>query len=369
MMFVLNRATALCFRMFEVADTIDLEKCRTLLKTGGKVSLTREGSEYVQLSNPPLSLDLGPASLMVNGAALTVELAARVFDYGCISICLKVPIPKGMSLEALIPYADALYDSPDVDTAAASALEKLGAQLKSALQNPHRWRKNEGYTILVAQEIEGNPTPDALLKDETLARLLLGEVKEPRLSPAETREVLDHHFSYTERDLAIIEWNASFLYEPSGNTDIVDLLEIANAQLLELRYYDDVLDGELTRMYDLIEQQRGGSLLKSPYKKLLRDLMQTLIELSEFIERIENALKIVGDVYLARVYESAVVQLRIKQWTEQVTRKHRLLQQTYGLLKGEVDTDRALTLEIMVVVLILLEMLIAVGQLVGGIRG
>ena len=74
-------------------------------------------------------------------------------------------------------------------------------------------------------------------------------------------------------------------------------------------------------------------------------------------------------MYLARVYESAVVQLRIKQWTEQVTRKHKLLQQTYGLLKGEVDTDRALTLEIMVVVLILLEMLIGVGQLIGGIRG
>jgi uncharacterized Rmd1/YagE family protein len=90
--------------------------------------------------------------------------------------------------------------------------------------------------------------------------------------------------------------------------------------------------------------------------------MQRLIELSEFIERIENALKIVGDVYLARVYEAAVRQLRVDRWSEQVSRKHRLLQQTYGLLKGEVDTDRSLTLELMIVVLIVLEILMAVAK-------
>ena len=120
----------------------------------------------------------------------------------------------------------------------------------------------------------------------------------------------------------------------------------------------------MSRVYDVIGQRRG-SLLSSPYKELLRGLMLTLIELSEFIERIENALKIVGDVYLARVYEGAVTQLRINQWTEQVTRKHRLLQQTYGLLKGEVDTSRALTLEVMVVVLILLEIVMALARVTG----
>ena len=87
--------------------------------------------------------------------------------------------------------------------------------------------------------------------------------------------------------------------------------------------------------------------------------MQTLIELSEFIERVENSLKIVGDVYLARVYEGALQELRIARWTEQVTRKQRLLQQAYSLLKGETDTGRALTLETMVVVLILFEILMA----------
>ena len=47
---------------------------------------------------------------------------------------------------------------------------------------------------------------------------------------------------------------------------------------------------------------------------------------------------------LKPVYEGAVAQLRIAQWQRSVTRKHALLAQIYGLLKGEVDTARSLTL-------------------------
>jgi hypothetical protein len=104
--------------------------------------------------------------------------------------------------------------------------------------------------------------------------------------------------------------------------------------------------------------------VRSPYKRLLRELMLTLIELGEFIERIENSLRIVADVYLARVYEAAVEQLRIPQWQQQVQRKQKLLSATYERLKGEVDTNRALTLEVMVVVLIVLEILVALSPFI-----
>ena len=125
-----------------------------------------------------------------------------------------------------------------------------------------------------------------------------------------------------------------------------------------IRDSDDVLDQELQRIYDVVGAQ-PGSLLRSPYKRALRNQMQTLIELSEFLERVENSLKIVGDVYLARVYEAGLAQLRIARWSEQVTRKHRLLVQTYQLLKGETDTGRALWLETLVVLLILFEIVMA----------
>ncbi len=364
-MFHLKTACALCYRFFDVADSINLEKCRTLVTTTRPLALTREGSEFIRLSNPPLALELGSRRLTLKTGEHPVEVGARIFDHGAIAIVVQVPIAAGTTIEALVPIADDLYDAEGVQALAMGEVLKLQMQLTSAFEAPHLWSQHEEYTVLFAREIEGDPTAEQLLEDPNLARLLLGEVKEKRLSTQEVKEVLDNHFSYTARDLAIVEWNAMFLYEPTGSDDIVDLLEIANAQLLELRYYDDVLDKELGRLYETIDRKKHGSILFSPYKRLLRELMLNLIELSEFIERVENSLKIVGDVYLARVYESSVAQLRIREWGTQVARKHKLLQQTYDLLKGEVNTDRALTLEIMVVLLILLEIVVALTGITG----
>jgi hypothetical protein len=366
-MLRLKEADFRCYRIFDVADEIDLEKCRELVKTGEarRLSLKREGSEYIQLSNPPLGVELGPRAVTLRGAKVDVHVTARLFNHGAISVSIRVPVDPGSTLESLVPVADELYDSKAIDALCLDEVNTLRTALTSALQGPHLWSQNEQYTVLFARALEGNPSAEEVQRDPNLARLVIGEGREKVLSATESKEVLEHAWSYTPNDLAIIEWNSALLVEPSGSEDILDLLEIANAQLLELRYYDGVLDAELDRVYDVIGQKRPASLLASPYKELLRQLMLTLIELSEFIERIENALKIVGDIYLARVYESAVDQLRIRQWTEQVSRKHRLLQQTYGLLKGEVDTSRALTLEVMVVLLILLELVAATVRVTG----
>jgi hypothetical protein len=353
-------ADLLCTRIFDVADTCDLEKCRALISGGGaeirRLSLRREGSQYIQLSDPPLLIDLGARTLLVAGQGREVKVSAALFHHGAISVAVRVPVKKGSTVDELIPIADELYDSQPLDALSLEEVVKLRRLLAPHFEGAHLWDQSEGYTVIFARELEGRPTAAEVLATPGLARLLLGEKE--TLSAAEEGEVLAHHFSYTPNDLAIVEWNAAFLYEPSGSEDIVDLLEIANAQLLELRYYDTVLDAELGRMYDVVGQ-RPVSLFFSPYKRLARELMQTLIELSEFIERVENSLKIVGDVYLARVYEAAMKELRITRWTEQVTRKHRLLQQTYGLLKSETDTGRSLGLETLVVVLILFEILMA----------
>jgi hypothetical protein len=101
-------------------------------------------------------------------------------------------------------------------------------------------------------------------------------------------------------------------------------------------------------------------MFRSPYKGLARRVLAMWLEMSEFTERVENSLKIIGDFYLARVYEGAVRRMRVANWQASVTRKQRLLAEVYQLLKGEVDIDRSLTLEAIIVVLIVVELLIAV---------
>jgi uncharacterized Rmd1/YagE family protein len=70
-------------------------------------------------------------------------------------------------------------------------------------------------------------------------------------------------------------------------------------------------------------------------------------------------VKVIGDFYLARVYESAVRRLRIHAWQSSVDAKQALLAQAYGLVRGEIDARRSTVLELVVIALIVVELLLA----------
>src|SRR6202034_4857532 len=88
-----------------------------------------------------------------------------------------------------------------------------------------------------------------------LVPLLSGE-RRP-LSAAARQDLLRQRFSYYTDDLVVLTWDRAFIYEPRGDSDVMDVLEVANAQLLEMRYYDELLDDERPRMYDMVAAERG----------------------------------------------------------------------------------------------------------------
>jgi len=359
---VLEKASILCYRLFDVADEISLVRAQRLLaKDAQRLNLTREGSQYLQLPNPPLAVGMGQWRLQLSSGPVDAQAVARVFDHGALSIVLEVPVPPGSNIARLAPFADELYDSKAVDDAGRALAVRLRDSLGEAVQGAHLWEQFESYTVLFVEKIEGEPDAKEILRGTDLAKLILGEVGERPLSEREQYEVTQHRFSYTDKDLVVVDWNSAFVYEPSGSRDIPDILEICNAQLLELRYYDDQLDQQLNRIYDEMQthKRRWYSIFRSPYRLLARRVLATLLELSEFVERVENSLKIVADFYLAKVYEAGVRRLRIQAWQASVTRKQQMLANVYSLLKGEVDTDRALTLEGAIVFLIVLELFLA----------
>jgi len=359
---IVEKAHVLCYRTFDIASELNLEHARRLISSDTRrLKLGRENSQYLQLPNPPLAFELGRRALALRHGPVTVDVTARLFDHGAASIILRVPVVPGTTFETLTALADELYDSVALEELAVELIESVRKMIAPAVQDTHLWAQNESYTVIFVERIEGNPTADELLARADLARVLLGEVDARPLSPREREAVTQARFSYTVDDLVVVDWNSAFVYEPSGSSDIPDLLEVANAQLLEFRYYDYLLDSHIARIHDEVQARRHGwwRLFRSPYRALARETLRTLVDLNEFIERVENSLKIIGDFYLAKVYEAAVKRMRIPAWQGAVTRKQQLLAQTYGLLKGEVDTDRSLTLEATIVFLIVFEIVFA----------
>jgi uncharacterized Rmd1/YagE family protein len=68
-------------------------------------------------------------------------------------------------------------------------------------------------------------------------------------------------------------------------------------------------------------------------------------------------VRIVGDFYLARLYQAAVRRFRLPAWQEDVLRKQRLLADVHRLLNDAADVRRAELLEVTIILLILWEIL------------
>jgi hypothetical protein len=361
--FRVQDGTVRIYRLFDVADAVDLGRAEALAaapKSRFRLESPRTRSA-IEISQPPLHLRLGTRTLAFPSGERRAEVRVNLLDYGVASVLLELPIAPGTSLDDLLPLAEELLDraTPEVDEVARREVEELARAVLPALDAPHAWDGLETYTVFSVRAFDRPVTGAELLARAPLARLLLGERDPAPLSAAERADVLKHHFSYLETDLAVVDWNSAFVLEPSGATDVPDLLELATAHLLELRYYDALVDRELRSIYEEMAARGDQGVLTRRYGKLLRRTAALLLDLSEMVERLENGVKFVGDFYLARLYQAAVRRFRLPAWQETVLRKQRLLSDVNRMLSDAADTRRSELLEITIIALIAWEILYA----------
>jgi hypothetical protein len=223
---------------------------------------------------------------------------------------------------------------------------------------------SEKYVVyrLTALERDGVRTDAArALAEADVVPLLLNESRP--LSAEARHDLMPHRLSYYEDDLAILTWeNALVVDSAEGDTDVQLVLEFANAQLLELRFYDALLDAELPRMYERVARARSvpRSFPSRRFAHVLSDLQTLVADSTELVERAENALKVTDDVYHAKVYAAALEIFRGRAWRSGIDRKLTIIRDTYSMLHDEAQARRSEALEIGVVALILLEIILGI---------
>jgi hypothetical protein len=198
-----------------------------------------------------------------------------------------------------------------------------------------------------------------VLEQVDLIPVLSGDTRP--LSPQMRRELLSQQFSYYEDDLVVLTWDRAFIYEPRPDTDVADVLEVANAQLLEQRYYDELLGRELPRIYDLVESYRRALYVFAPRRcaQLARQLHMRVAEVTELTDKVDNALQVCEDVYLARVYAAALETLRVPKIGAAVDQKLGIIRDTYTALYDEASSTRGELMELTIILLIVLEIVLA----------
>jgi hypothetical protein len=231
-----------------------------------------------------------------------------------------------------------------------------------ALRDPHQWHEIEDYVIYFFEEINGVQKARELVEKVDVAKLILAE-PHAVLSDSSKRSILDEGtFQYAENDLTLIDWNSAIVVEPSGRKEVPEVIEFVLTHMMEMRYYDGLLDQKLSTIYDAIEESRSR-FLSNRFSTLSREASARYIEFSEFIERVDNSFKVVGDFYLAKIFRGAGEQFRIPEWEANISRKINIFSNLSELLQGEVNAARSLWLEVTIVVLILFELVTTFSRL------
>lgn len=342
------------YRIYDIGREIDidwLEKALARNYFTARTSFVRVKPKSIMIESSPLLIRMLPVTVEREGRQYEFSAIARVYDIGVISLCFI--------------YDDELADCRQLEDVAfrfagqeglsdffIQYLNTLGEIIKPHIRNfavdPDFY---EDYTIYVTDRRDDSIDP---------VPLLLGD-RTP-VSPLIREDIVKNSLSYSNDDIAIISWDSALLCGPESSTDLIDLIEFANVQVLELRYYDRELTREMARMYDDIEHADQHTLFSrgSQYHAIMRHQMKTSAEISETLEKVNNLIKVTEDVYYARVYAAALKILRSGQWSESVSRKLAVIRENYSMLSDEVRIQHSNFLEWVVIILIAFEIAVMI---------
>jgi len=246
----------------------------------------------------------------------------------------------------------------DVDFA-AQATELVRARLERAapaLVKPYEEWLSEDYLIFHIREISDSPTVPELIQKHGLriAQVVRGDTGQ--LAESECNEVLQSRISYYANDLAVIGWNAAFLFDSAtGAETAIQLLEYANSQLLEFRHYDDLLTEELERVYKLVDKGTG-LFARWRLAKSATQLHTVLLDVAELTEHADNAIKFLSDMFAARLYKLAASKVGVPDYKDLVGRKVDTAEELYRFMVDQFNQSRAFQMELLVVIILVIEL-------------
>ena len=253
-----------------------------------------------------------------------------------------------------------LIESPELEQRAEQACRTIATRLQLALKGYRDAFLSEDYLVYVINELQNPMSAEELVmaRGEEIATMLRGE-RQP-LSDQEKTTILRHRISYLVDDLVVPTWNAALVYDtPGGAQAALEILEFANSQLLEFRYYDELLDDELAAIYARLQRPRRlESWFGARYASAARQVHALFIDVNELTDRTENALKFVGDIYAARLFALVGDRLGLNRWKANVQEKLETVDAIYRFAVEQSSMARGQFLELTVVAILALELVL-----------
>ena len=344
--------------LYEVAEAIALDTLRSLPAAKGlepRPGIASPIPHYLQFESPPV-VELSAPIELETGEHIAVR--TKYYDYGV--VCIELEFPFEGDWPSLVLQSSRWIGAPELENRASELLPIALNRISAALIKPYKNRLKEDYFIVHLPEIIGEDG-EALAAGDLLAtrareiaQLVRGESLP--LSEAERQEVLQSSISYSRTDLLVVGWTGALVY---GNTEVaavtIQMLEYANTQLLEFRYYDSLLTQLLDGVYRSLERKSGVFAAWRLSREAAR-LNTIRLDVMELTEKVDNAIKFLSDMFYARLYGLASAKVGVPDYRRLVDQKLRTAGELYRFMVDQFNQTRSFVLELAVVFILIVDL-------------
>jgi len=332
------------------------EKRVTSMTERTPIKHQRRAPKYFDFQPIPLRVTQVSPPLKIGGFTTTPAVESVLYDFG--AVCVTYQIPLSGPFSGLLALSEALYDNEVLLADSRRLVEELLAGISPAVARPQISGFYEDYVIFQVREFDA---PDAHRRLVTENELLVAQVLRADAdlrSDQEIQDALICEISYGAEDLTLVDWVSALVFAKAAEDTRV-VLEFGQVQLLELRHLDHQLDASLDRCYEALTR---STKRRFPFMTAGNDDMREIgtlqVESAVLFEGINNALKLLGDQYLARLYEQVAKRYHLDAWDESILRKLRTLESIYTKIEDTHSSARVESLELIVIVLIALELVV-----------
>lgn len=341
-------------RLFDLGAEVDLPAVLSLLGKAPAPAPVEARSPVPPTSKfpQPMEVKLQPGS-GPSGCLAEVRLHA----VGVVAVRLRWPC-EAADIAGLAAVArSARFDGLDEASWSRALAERVKADLGPALRDPYEVAVQDERYIAYCIHLPPAEVPAFLEREATpIAQLVSDSVGED-LVPARLAAAHKHTLQYTPGDAVVIGWDhAVILDEPGQYEDILDVMELANLELLEFRTYDAHLDSRLEQSFAAIDRLwASGGLFRSA-RSALRDISQLRVEFARLTDNLHDTGKVFGDWYTAQLHRRLHERFHLGSWERAVASKMDTLEDMFHLAQEETNHRRSLVLEVMIVLLFVLDL-------------
>ncbi len=316
----------------------------------------RRAPKYFDFEPIPLRVTQVSSVHRIGAFATSPAVETVLYDFG--AVCVTYQIPLSGEFSGLLKLSEDLYDNEVLLADSRRLVEELTAGIATAVAKPQISAFYEDYVIFQVREFDSPDAHRRLLRENELLVAQVLRADADLHSEQEVRDALLSDISYGADDLALVDWVSALVFAKAAE-DTHAVLEFGQVQLLELRHLDNQLDAALDRCYEALTRSAQKRFSFPATRNLeMRGIGELQVESAVLFEGINNALKLLGDQYLARLYEQVAKRYHLDAWDESIRRKLRTLDSIYGKIEDAQSSARLEFLEWIVIVLIALELII-----------